>query len=53
MASRRNAMDTANKNAEEMIRALTIQFNKLRQATITTELTEIVSGANVVQELTS
>lgn len=53
MASRRNAMDTANKNAEEMIRMLTIQFNKLRQATITIELTEIVSGASVVQELTS
>lgn len=53
MASRRNAMDTANKNAQEMIRTLTIQYNKMRQATITIELTEIVSGANVVQELTT
>jgi F-type H+-transporting ATPase subunit gamma len=50
MASRRNAMDSANKNAQEMIRILSIQFNKLRQATITTELTEIVTGAEVVQE---
>jgi len=49
-ASRRNAMDSANKNAKEMIRILSIQFNKLRQATITTELTEIVTGAEVVQE---
>jgi len=50
MASRRNAMDSANKNANEMINTLSIQFNKMRQASITTELTEIVTGAEVVQE---
>jgi len=49
-ASRRNAMDSANKNAQEVIQKLSIQFNKLRQSSITTELSEIVTGASVVQE---
>lgn len=44
-ASRMAAMDNATKNSQEMIRTLTLTMNKLRQAAITTELTEIVSGA--------
>lgn len=38
------AMDGASKNAQEMIDKMTLAFNRLRQAVITTELTEIISG---------
>ena len=38
-------MDSATKNCKEMIRTLTLKMNKLRQAGITTELIEVVSGA--------
>jgi F-type H+-transporting ATPase subunit gamma len=38
-------MDNATKNCKEVIRTLTLQMNKLRQAAITTELIEVVSGA--------
>ncbi|MCT4642445.1 MAG: ATP synthase F1 subunit gamma [Bacteriovoracaceae bacterium] len=44
-AARMAAMDNATKNSQEMVRTLTLTMNKLRQAAITTELTEIVSGA--------
>ena len=40
-----SAMDSATKNAGEMIDKLTLIYNRARQAAITTELTEIVSGA--------
>lgn len=43
--SRMAAMDSASTNCKDMIRNLTLKMNKLRQAAITTELTEIVSGA--------
>lgn len=43
--SRMTAMDNATENAEELLRDLKISFNRARQAAITTELTEIVSGA--------
>lgn len=43
--SRMTAMENASKNCKEMIRKLTIKINKLRQASITTELIEVVSGA--------
>ncbi|MCI4400392.1 MAG: F0F1 ATP synthase subunit gamma [Campylobacteraceae bacterium] len=43
-ASRVQAMDAANRNAKEMVNSLTIQYNKARQESITTELTEIISG---------
>jgi len=46
LASRMTAMSAASNNAEEMINTLTIDYNKARQAAITQELTEIVSGAN-------
>jgi len=44
-SSRMSAMDSASKNAGEMIGKLTLQFNRTRQAVITRELIEIISGA--------
>lgn len=44
-ASRRNAMENADKNASELIDKLRIQFNKARQAAITQEITEVVAGS--------
>jgi F-type H+-transporting ATPase subunit gamma len=44
-AARMTAMDSATRNAAELIDRLTLQMNKIRQAAITTELIEIVSGA--------
>ena len=46
LASRMTAMSAASNNAEEMIRTLTIDYNKARQWAITQELVEIVSGAD-------
>jgi F-type H+-transporting ATPase subunit gamma len=43
--ARMTAMDKASENANEMLRSLRISYNRARQAAITTELTEIVSGA--------
>ena len=42
------AMDNATRNAGDMIKALTIQMNRTRQAQITKELIEIISGASAV-----
>ena len=47
--ARMTAMDKASDNAQEMLRALKISYNRARQAAITTELTEIVSGAAALQ----
>lgn len=47
-ASQMTAMDNATRNAGEMIKALTIQMNRTRQAQITKELIEIISGASAV-----
>ena len=44
-AARRTAMDSATKNAEEMIDDLSLKFNRARQAAITQEITEIVAGS--------
>ncbi len=43
--SRMNAMENASKNSKEVIKKLSLKMNKLRQAKITTELIEVVSGA--------
>ena len=43
--SRMNAMENASKNCKEMVKKLTLKMNKMRQARITTELIEVVSGA--------
>ena len=48
-ASRRTAMETATDNAEEIQEKLLLEFNKSRQASITQEITEVVSGANAVK----
>lgn len=48
-AARMTAMENASKNAKEMIDKLTLTYNKLRQASITTELTEITSGAEALK----
>ncbi|MBR2188939.1 MAG: ATP synthase F1 subunit gamma [Eubacterium sp.] len=45
LAARRNAMDNATKNAEEMIETLNLQYNRARQGSITQEITEIIAGA--------
>jgi F-type H+-transporting ATPase subunit gamma len=45
IASRMSAMDNATKNANDMFDALELKYNKARQAAITTELIEIISGA--------
>jgi F-type H+-transporting ATPase subunit gamma len=47
-ASRMAAMESATKNASEMIESLTLQYNRARQAKITTELIEIVAGAEAL-----
>ncbi len=47
-ASQMTAMDNATRNAGDMIKALTIQMNRTRQAQITKELIEIISGAAAV-----
>jgi F-type H+-transporting ATPase subunit gamma len=47
--ARMNAMENATKNAGEMIRTLTLNLNKIRQAAITTELMEITSGAEALK----
>ena len=48
LAARRNAMDSASKNAQEMIDTLQLYYNRARQASITQEITEIVAGAEGV-----
>ena len=46
--SRMSAMDNATRNSKEIIRNLTLKMNKLRQASITTELIEVISGAETL-----
>jgi F-type H+-transporting ATPase subunit gamma len=46
--ARRMAMNSANKNAEEIIGSLMLHYNRARQAAITQEITEIVSGAEAL-----
>ena len=48
-ASRRNAMENASDNASEMISSLSLMYNRARQASITQEITEIVSGAEALK----
>ena len=43
-SARMQAMDTATNNAGDMVKSLNVQYNKARQAAITTELIEIISG---------
>ncbi len=48
LGARMTAMDSATKNAKDMISALTLQYNRARQAAITTELMEIIGGAEAL-----
>ena len=45
VSARRNAMDSATKNAQKMIDELSLHYNRARQSAITQEITEIVAGA--------
>ena len=47
-AARMTAMESATRNSEELIESLTLQYNRARQAAITRELVEIVSGAEAL-----
>ena len=47
--ARMSAMDSATQNASDMINSLTLQYNRARQAVITKELVEIISGAESIQ----
>lgn len=49
-SSRMTAMENASQNAGEMIEKLTLQYNRARQARITTELIEIISGASALDD---
>ena len=49
LAARMNAMESATKNAGELIDKLTIQYNKARQASITREILEVISGSEGVK----
>jgi F-type H+-transporting ATPase subunit gamma len=49
LGARMTAMDSATNNAREMIASLTLQYNRARQAAITKELMEIVSGAEALK----
>jgi F-type H+-transporting ATPase subunit gamma len=49
MGARMTAMESATNNATDLIGRLTLQYNKLRQAAITTELMEIISGAEALK----
>merc|ERR1711998_70758 len=48
-SSRMSAMENASKNAAEMVDSLTLQYNRARQARITPELIEIISGASALE----
>jgi F-type H+-transporting ATPase subunit gamma len=50
LGARMTAMDSATKNAAEMIAKLTLAYNRARQAAITTELMEIIGGAEALRE---
>lgn len=47
--SRRNSMDNANKNIDDLMYDLNIEYNKARQSAITSQITEVVSGAESIK----
>ena len=47
-AARMTSMDSASRNAEELVEKLTLQYNRQRQGAITQEISEIVGGANAI-----
>jgi F-type H+-transporting ATPase subunit gamma len=50
LGARMTAMDSATKNATEMIDKLTLQYNKARHAAITKELMEIIGGSEAIKD---
>jgi F-type H+-transporting ATPase subunit gamma len=48
--ARMTAMQNATDNAGEIVRALSLEYNRVRQAAITTELTEVVAGSNAQEQ---
>ena len=48
--ARMNAMDAANRNAQELLAELSVQYNHIRQAAITREITEVSSGARSMRK---
>lgn len=48
--ARMNAMDSANRNAQELLEELSIEYNHIRQAAITREITEVSSGAKSMRK---
>jgi F-type H+-transporting ATPase subunit gamma len=48
-SARMQAMEAASKNAKERVDSLTVEYNKARQAAITTELIEIISGVEALK----
>ena len=48
--ARMTAMDSANQNAEKLLGELTLQYNRVRQAAITQEITEISAGAKAQRQ---
>ena len=48
-SARMQAMEAASKNAKEKVNSLTVEYNKARQAAITTELIEIISGVEALK----
>jgi len=51
LCARMTSMDNATRNAGEMLDALTLSYNRQRQAGITTELTEIISGCEAIKDV--
>lgn len=49
ISSRSSAMENATKNAEEMVKKLTLTFNRSRQAVITNDLCDIITGAMALE----
>jgi len=49
LSARMSSMDNATRNAGEMLGKLTLDYNRKRQASITSELTEIISGASSIE----
>ena len=47
--TRKKKKQNASKNGEDLIKELSIQYNRARQARITTELVEIISGASALE----
>lgn len=48
MSAKRMAMENASKNSDEIVLALTMQYNRTRQAVITNELVDIITGASAL-----